>query len=210
MATRGRPKSDQKRQQILTAAADLFTTQGYANTSLEQIAEAAKVSKQTIYSHFDGKVEVLKAGVKQRCLQSDLTIEQFDLSLPPAKFLPEFTERFLSLVLDDTPLATYRLCLNEGQRHPELGASFYDSGPKLVMQALAAYLAEAHKRQQLEVANPEVAAAQFLFMVKGFPVDISLLSLDLASLDFSVQYYIDQCCAMFLRAYAPPKHQPST
>ena len=38
MATRGRPKSDQKRQQILIAAADLFTTQGYANTSMEQVA----------------------------------------------------------------------------------------------------------------------------------------------------------------------------
>ena len=68
MAARGRPKSDQKRQQILTAAADLFTTQGYANTSLEQVAEAAKVSKQTIYSHFDGKSDVLKAGIKRRCM----------------------------------------------------------------------------------------------------------------------------------------------
>jgi TetR/AcrR family transcriptional repressor of mexJK operon len=204
MATRGRPKSDQKRQQILIAAADFFTTQGYASTSLEQVAEAAKVSKQTIYSHFEGKADVLKAAIKQRCLEGDVTVEQFDLSLPPTEFLPEFADRFLKLVLDDTPLAMYRLCLNEGQRHPELGTSFFDSGPKLVTQALAAYLMEAHQRQELEVADPKVAAAQFIFMVKGFPVDSSLLNLDFASLDFSTGYYVDQCCAMFLRAYAAP------
>ena len=204
MATLGRPKSDQKRQQILIAAADLFTTQGYANTSMEQVAEAAKVSKQTIYSHFGGKADVLEAAIKQRCMEGDLTVEQFDLSLPPTEFLPEFAGRFLKLVLDDTPLAMYRLCLNEGQRHPELGLAFYESGPKLITQALAAYLMEAHQRQQLEVADPKGAAAQFIFMVKGFPVDSSLLSLDFASLDFNTQHYVDQCCAMFLRAYAAP------
>lgn len=202
MATLGRPKSDEKRAQILCAAADLFTNQGYANTSLEQVAEAANVSKQTIYNHFHGKADLLREGVKQRCLEGELTVEQFDLSLPPAIFLREFSERFLDVVVEETALATYRLCLSEGQRHPELGIAYFESGPKLVKEALAAYLSEAHKRQQLKVIDPELAAIQFLYMVKGFPADRSLLGLEETSLKINTQNYIDQCCAMFLRAYA--------
>ena len=202
MVTLGRPKSNEKKAQILSAAADLFTSQGYANTSLEQVAHAANVSKQTIYSHFDGKADLLREGVKQRCLEGELTVEQFDLSLPPEEFLPEFAERFLGVVLEDTALATFRLCLNESHRHPELGAAFFDSGPKLVMGALDTYLSQAHERQLLDVSDPPLAAVQFLFMVRGFPVDCALLNLDQASLQINMQNYIDQCCAMFLRAYA--------
>ncbi len=66
MVTRGRPKSDKKRQQILDAAAQLFASQGYTNTSLETVAAAAGVSKQTIYSHFSSKQEVLREGVKHQ------------------------------------------------------------------------------------------------------------------------------------------------
>jgi TetR/AcrR family transcriptional repressor of mexJK operon len=201
MAARGRPKSDEKRQRILDAAADLFTTQGYANTSLEAVAAAAAVSKQTIYSHFDNKADVLKAGVKRRCTQGQLTADQFDLTLPPQQFLPLFAERFVSMLLDDTALRMYRLCLNEGERHPELGASFFESGPKLVIEALSLYLQAAHDRGQLSVEHPQLAAAQFIFMVKGLPVDSKLLGLSQQPYDISNQHYIEQSCAMFLRAY---------
>jgi TetR/AcrR family transcriptional repressor of mexJK operon len=202
MATLGRPKSDQKRQQILNAAADLFTTQGYANTSLEQVAESANVSKQTIYSHFAGKADLLQEGVKRRCMEGQLTAEQLDLSPPPEEFLPLFAERFIGILQQDTSLRMYRLCLSEGERYPELGAAFFESGPKLVMDALALYLAQAHDKQQLQVDHPQLAAAQFLFMVRGLPIDSALLNLPEQPFEISNQLYIEQCCAMFLRAYA--------
>jgi AcrR family transcriptional regulator len=202
MAPRGRPKSDQKKQQILDAAADLFTTRGYANTSLEQVAEAANVSKQTIYSHFEGKADLLREGVKQRCMEGQLTAGQLDLSLPPGEFLPLFAEHFISILQDDTSLRMYRLCLSEGERHPELGASFFESGPRLVIEALALYLAQAHDKRQLLVDHPQLAAAQFLFMVRGYPIDTALLNLPEPPFEISNQEYIEQCCAMFLRAYA--------
>ena len=202
MATRGRPKSDQKKQQILDAAADLFTTQGYANTSLERVAESANVSKQTIYSHFTGKADLLQAGVKRRCMEGQLTAEQLDLSPPPGEFLPLFAERFIGILQDDSSLRMYRLCLSEGERHSELGASFFESGPKLVIEALALYLTQAHDKQQLRVDHPQLAAAQFLFMVRGFPIETALLNLPERPFQISNQEYIEQCCAMFLRAYA--------
>jgi len=48
-------KKDLTRQQMLTAAADLFADKGYENTSVEDIAERANVSKGTLYYHFETK-----------------------------------------------------------------------------------------------------------------------------------------------------------
>jgi TetR/AcrR family transcriptional repressor of mexJK operon len=202
MVTRGRPKSDKKRQQILDAAAQLFASQGYTNTSLETVAAAAGVSKQTIYSHFSSKQEVLREGVKRHCESGKIAPGQLDNSLPPREFLPLFAERFVSTVLNKGSLAMYRLCMSEGENHPEVGVSFFESGPRVVIEGLSEYLGAADSRGELAVDNPHVAASQFLFMVKGMPIDTALLNLPRLPFEIDVSDYIEQCCAMFLRAYA--------
>ena len=57
-------------------------------------------------------------------------------------------------------------------------------------------------RGQLQVRHPELAAAQFLFMVKGLPVETALLSLQDQPYEISNEEYIKETCAMFVRAYA--------
>jgi AcrR family transcriptional regulator len=54
----GRPPLDEARdtrQELLDAALDLFASQGYAATSVRQIANAVGVSEGSIYFHFEGK-----------------------------------------------------------------------------------------------------------------------------------------------------------
>ena len=48
-------RSSRKREAILEAATELFLTREYAGTSMEDIASAASVSKQTVYKHFSDK-----------------------------------------------------------------------------------------------------------------------------------------------------------
>lgn len=48
-----------KRERIVAAAVDLFYHQGYVRTTLDQVAEALKVTKPFIYSHFRSKNELL-------------------------------------------------------------------------------------------------------------------------------------------------------
>lgn len=201
MALRGRPKSDKKREQILDAAGDLFTHRGYESTSLDELAAAAGVSKQTIYSHFESKADVLREGIARRCRRGLLTAQDLDFSLPPQQFLPEFAERFINTLLDDMALRMYRLCLTESERHPEVGQSFFDSGPKVVLAAISEYLRRASERGELNVEHPEMAAAQFLFMVKGKPVDSALLGVAEWPPGSTHEDYTHQCCEMFLRAY---------
>jgi AcrR family transcriptional regulator len=65
---RGRPRLEQSRrpgknarEEILDAAAELFTTHGYANTSTRKIADAVGVRQASLYHHFATKDDILEA-----------------------------------------------------------------------------------------------------------------------------------------------------
>ena len=51
--------SEQTRQRILDAAYGLFRRSGYARVSMDEIAVAAKVTKRTLYYHFESKDALL-------------------------------------------------------------------------------------------------------------------------------------------------------
>jgi AcrR family transcriptional regulator len=49
------------RRAVLDAARSLFGRQGYAQTSVDQIAAAARVTKGAVYHHFSGKEALCRA-----------------------------------------------------------------------------------------------------------------------------------------------------
>lgn len=53
-----------KKQDIMEAAFNLFANQGYAGTSVQQIADAVGIQKPTLYSHFKSKLEIFKLIIK--------------------------------------------------------------------------------------------------------------------------------------------------
>jgi AcrR family transcriptional regulator len=55
------------RQRLVRAALDLFTEQGYDDTTVVQIAERAGLTKSTFFRHFSDKREVLVAGQDTLC-----------------------------------------------------------------------------------------------------------------------------------------------
>lgn len=46
---------------LVDAAAELFTAQGYAGTSLDEVVAAARVTKGALYHHFSGKAALFEA-----------------------------------------------------------------------------------------------------------------------------------------------------
>ncbi len=59
-ATRRQSFSATTRKSLLTVAAELFTSQGYAGTSLDEIVAGAKVTKGALYHHFKGKTDLFE------------------------------------------------------------------------------------------------------------------------------------------------------
>ena len=60
-ATRRRAAADRTRRRVLRAAHHLFTTQGYAETSVAQVARRARVSVDTLYAAVGRKPQLLLA-----------------------------------------------------------------------------------------------------------------------------------------------------
>lgn len=53
------------KQEILEAALDLFSVQGFEATSISQIADAVGIRKASLYSHFENKQAILDALVQE-------------------------------------------------------------------------------------------------------------------------------------------------
>lgn len=58
---------EQRRAQLLDAASDVFTRKGYHAAAMDDIAEAAGVSKPVLYQHFGSKLDLYLALLDQAC-----------------------------------------------------------------------------------------------------------------------------------------------
>jgi AcrR family transcriptional regulator len=63
-----RTKSERRRENILKKAVELFDRQGYANTSLDDIARAVGIAREGIYYYFKNRAEILLHIIEPRSL----------------------------------------------------------------------------------------------------------------------------------------------
>lgn len=158
-----------KSEDILSAGRAVFLRLGYAATSMEGIAQAAGVSKQTVYNHFGSKEELFAAIVRKRCEKIkemlNLPAAENAANESPEETLTRLACASLDVLLAAETLDFYRLILTESRRRPELGRFFYETGPKHSAEALAAYLRHLEKQGILHFDDAQVAAEQFFSLV---------------------------------------------
>src|SRR3954467_12490229 len=65
----GRLSRSARRAQLLLAARDVFSAQGYHAAAMDDIAERAGVSKPVLYQHFPGKLDLYLALLDVACDQ---------------------------------------------------------------------------------------------------------------------------------------------
>jgi AcrR family transcriptional regulator len=58
---------DQRRIQLLDAASQVFASKGYHAAAMDDIADAAGVSKPVLYQHFPSKLDLYLALLDQSC-----------------------------------------------------------------------------------------------------------------------------------------------
>ena len=91
------PRPGDQRSLIAKSAAELFARRGYAATSMNEIAEASRLSKPGLYHHFKDKAQVLlyiADGHVSRLVDIVTGVEALDLA--PEERLPELIEAFMT------------------------------------------------------------------------------------------------------------------
>ncbi len=193
-----------KRDAIIEAATRVFLDCGYGAASMDGIAAAAQVSKQTIYSHFEGKEALFGAIIREKCDQLLGTISQpATRGAEPKAALRGVGRRFLNLVLPEEGMALFRAVVAESGRFPELAEAFYSSGPRLAVANLAAYLGDLHGKGRLTVDEPVRSARLFFSLLRGDLYMRRLLALDPAPPAEEIDRVVDEAVSVFLIAHAP-------
>src|SRR6266545_609731 len=69
LRTTGRVTAEDRRQQILKVATDLFADQGFKGTKTRQIADRAGVNEAIIFRHFPTKEDLYWSVIEHKCLE---------------------------------------------------------------------------------------------------------------------------------------------
>jgi TetR/AcrR family transcriptional repressor of mexJK operon len=159
---------DPKRQAIIDAATRMFLAHGYRNVSMDKIAQAAPVSKATLYNHFDSKPALLAAVVSALCTALLRTMtEAVTESDDVENNLKKIAISFMDLLFAEDGLAIYRLVIAESHDFPELGQLVYESGPLPALNWLENYLRRLNAGGRFNIADPTFAANAFFNLLKG-------------------------------------------
>ena len=161
----GRPKSEEKAQAIRNAAIDLFMVDGMERTSMDSIAAAAGVSKQTVYSHFKSKDELFRCCVKGKVQTYGLDPSSLPVDDGLDALLTHIGRQYLTLISDPGVIRMFRLMVSEADAHAATVQSFYETGPVTTAQNVARIFA----RHLPDVSEQLVdrATRDFLALVRG-------------------------------------------
>ena len=86
----------------------------------------------------------------------------------PDEALRRFGRKMIDIVFDPETVELHRIVVAECHRFPKLGQFFYESGPQVCIDVLAAYLARNQDHPRFRVADPVRTAEEFLELLRGY------------------------------------------
>jgi AcrR family transcriptional regulator len=201
-------RSARKRRAVLAAATEVFLRSGYLGASMDEIAAASHVSKQTVYKQFASKealfIEVVASltGAASDTVHNDASTPESGDAV--AGYLRDYALRQLSVVLNPRLLQLRRMVIGESSRFPELGKVLYERGPGRAIRAIADALEQLSRRGFLAIEDPAVAAGQFNWLVMGGPLNAAMfLGDEGAPSAEDLRPHVADAVRAFMAAYAP-------
>jgi TetR/AcrR family transcriptional regulator, mexJK operon transcriptional repressor len=197
-----------KRAQIQRATVGVFLQNGYAGTNIDDLAAAARISKQTLYKHFTGKEELFLAIINGTVGQVlDELFQGIDTRLDGTgdleKDLHGLASRFIRRVMHPELLALRRLVIGEVGRFPQIGDVWWRGGPARVTRELAPQLARLADNNELVLDDPVLAADHFNWLVLSIPLNSAMFRPGVQFTIAELDNYAAAGVRAFLAAYGP-------
>ena len=201
-------RGDAKRRAILDVGREIFLAQGYAATSMSEIAARVGGSKGTLYNYFHSKEELFGAFMEEICAAQAAVY--FD-RLPPLGEGKSVREGLIDLgvtlltflLQDDDMVAAHRLVVAETGRSPEIGRLFYESGPQRGVARFTEIFRAAMSTGRIPVNDPKMVGQRLKDLVMS---DVYLRRLwnVLGPVDGEMlRAHVAQSVDIFLRAFGP-------
>lgn len=148
-----------------------FVERGFAGTTMDLVAERARVSKASLYRAYPSKDDLLRAVIADWVdrgreamrphVEALLTASDVDAALLALA-------RVLQAgILSPAVLGIRRLIMSEAARCPDIAALYLENSWRRNIAALAEAIAELDRRRTLRAPDPVSAAEQFTWLVIG-------------------------------------------
>ncbi|QDV45086.1 HTH-type transcriptional regulator RutR [Stieleria neptunia] len=158
--------TDRKRAAIVQAAVQAFQQYGYFAASMKGIADAASVSKRTLYNHFDSKESLFDAILEELKLRAEqLPACEFDQSRDLAEQLTELAHSEIDFFTSEEVQALARAGLSRVLGEPDAGQQI---DQRFFIRRVTTWMKNAQASGCLLKADPEFAAMQFLGLLRTF------------------------------------------
>jgi AcrR family transcriptional regulator len=164
------------RERILKAAFAVFMKNGYAMTSMLDIAMRARVSKRELYALVGNKQQMLIACISERAKRLDVPAD-----LPVLRdretleqVLASFGTKLVREVSDPTVIGVFRLAIAEAIHAPEVAHAVNSIGREARRAALAKIMAEAQASGLLKGRSAELAEQFFGLLWRDLMVSLLL------------------------------------
>lgn len=174
----GRPSRNQtarRKVSLLNIAAEQFARHGYRATTMSQIAEAANLTKMTLYSWHGDKAELFRACLAEGAQRFPLP--DLDVSIDMESALRKYAAALLRELTSEYMLSFALLLLREGGDFPELGAAVDRNVRQFQEEPLAQYFSqhgmpteEAREKATLFLALALAPLHNHLLLTRPLPV----------------------------------------
>jgi TetR/AcrR family transcriptional repressor of mexJK operon len=194
----GRPtraEAERRRQHLIETAGAMFMKLGFDGTSIDAVAEAACMSKRTVYARYRDKNELFSAVLRDLIDRWLVPINQFQLGTRELEpMLMEIGRHLLGSALAPQVVSLHRIILGESERRPDFGRLANAEGRQPAIRAIAAALRR--QASQLRVNDLERAAEQFISLV--IDSDLRLAAFGIGPAPDEIEERVRQAVDLFL------------
>ena len=143
-------RSAGRREAILVAALDEFSTRGFDATRIDDVAKRADVGKGTVYLYFKDKESLFQELIRAMLTPLIGVIEELGaVDMPVNAFAELLTELFVREVYETRRKDVIRLIMSEGRRFPKLAEFYYREVLSRVIKTVRKLLRRALERGEL-------------------------------------------------------------
>ncbi len=197
-----RVKTDEKRQQIIAIAREVFREKGYAQTSMAEISARLGGSKSTPYGYFPSKEELFVAVmVEMAGRNADALWDELQQSGDMRRGLAPVMQKLVFFLCSAEVIDYRRMVIGEAGRS-DLGKLMYERGPALYLKRFAEMFAAEMREGRLRQVDPWQAAVHMLSLCMGPPVQFVLEGAIERPSDEELAAAAAAAADVFLRAYA--------
>lgn len=200
---RGRPVNEALGQTIVEAASELFTELGFQATTLDKVAQRAKISKLSIYRHFENKEALFSAAIVAGCKQlfaPQALAEGVDGSVED-QLMAAGTLLLRTLLRPDVS-SVEAMVMADKKNQKSLSKLHYEAGPAHVIAQIEALLRQLHAKTLLNVPDPLQSARLFAALFKGSDLlIIARFDEARAEDDNEIESYCRSAVEMFIAAH---------